>query len=610
MGFDRNTVIGFVLLAILLFFYMFISSRNSQELLQQKKHYEDSIAAVTAKKNAEAAARTKSADSAVDSAAVQPARDTAGFNKALYGEPRLITLETDLLKVVFTTKGGQPESVELKKYESYDSTPVRLISPTDKVSYPINTAPNQSAQISDLNFTAGEITKDADGQHISFKLTGPSGEELTHIFTLKEGDYRLGWEIQARGADKLFSQGNLNLKWHSEPRKHQHDVEYERQLSNICFLENNEFDYISRKTDKKFEQPVQWVSVSQQFFNTTLIANTSFTSGNINWARATADSSDLLANVNIDLQAKFPAGTASSLGFQLYYGPNDYTILKTQGAAEMDRIVNLGRDMYAFVRPINIYVIMPVFNFFKNFIGSYGVVILLLTFFIRLLTSPLVYTSYLSGAKMKVLRPEIDALKKKHGSDQQAFGMEQMKLFREVGVNPLGGCIPALLQIPIFFALYSFFNSNIALRGESFLWAKDLSAYDSILNFGFSIPFYGSHVSLFTLLAVVTSLLISIYGMANAPDQSNPALKYMPYIFPVLLLGFFNKLPSALTWYYTVSNVVTLAMQFVIQHYIIDHDKILAKMAEARKKPKTKTKWQEKLEQMQKAQQEVKQRKK
>jgi len=218
-----------------------------------------------------------------------------------------------------------------------------------------------------------------------------------------------------------------------------------------------------------------------------------------------------------------------------------------------------------------------------------------------------VYSSYLSGAKMKALRPEIEAMKKRVGNDQQQVGVEQMKLFREAGVNPLGGCIPALLQIPIFFALYSFFNSNIALRGSTFLWSKDLSAYDSILNFGFSIPAYGDHISLFALLAVATSFLISLYGMSMTPDQSNPAMKYMPYIMPVMLLLFFNRLPSALTWYYTVSNVITLILQFVIQNYIIDHDKVLAKLTENRNRPKTKPKWQERFEQMQEAQKKVQQ---
>jgi YidC/Oxa1 family membrane protein insertase len=207
---------------------------------------------------------------------------------------------------------------------------------------------------------------------------------------------------------------------------------------------------------------------------------------------------------------------------------------------------------------------------------------------------------------MKALRPEIEAMKKRVGEDKQQQGMEQMKLFREAGVNPLGGCIPALLQIPIFFALYSFFNSNIGLRGESFLWSHDLSSYDSLVNFG---PVFGiDHVSLFALTAVSTSFLISLYGMSMTPDQSNPAMKYMPYIMPVFLLFFFNPLPSALTWYYTVSNLITLSLQFVIQNYIIDHDKILAKLKQNRNKPKTKSKWQERLEQMQEQQKELQKR--
>lgn len=268
----------------------------------------------------------------------------------------------------------------------------------------------------------------------------------------------------------------------------------------------------------------------------------------------------------------------------------------------MDKIVNLGQGVYSFVRPINQYIVMPVFDFIKKFIGSYGFVIALLTIFIRLVTSPLVYTSYLSGAKMKALRPEIDALKAKFGDDQQSFGMEQMKLFREAGVNPLGGCIPALLQIPIFFALYSFFNSNVALRGQGFWWAKDLSTYDVIAQLPFTIPGFGDHISLFTITAVLTSFLISIYNMNMTPDQNNPMLKYMPYFFPILLLFFFNRLPSALTWYYTVSNLITLVLQWVIQNYIIDHNKIVSQLASNRSKPKTKSKWQEKMEQIQASQ--------
>ncbi|MDQ3846045.1 MAG: membrane protein insertase YidC, partial [Bacteroidota bacterium] len=292
---------------------------------------------------------------------------------------------------------------------------------------------------------------------------------------------------------------------------------------------------------------------------------------------------------------------SATIPLAIYYGPTDYKTLKRYGN-DMEDMVNLGSGMFAFVKYINRWIIIPVFDLFRKFISNYGIAILLLTLFIRLLISPLTYSSYLSGAKMKVLRPEIDQLKAKYGNDQQQISMEQMKLFREAGVNPLGGCIPALFQIPIFFALYSFFNSNVALRGASFLWADDLSQYDSILNLPFTIPFYGDHVSLFTITATVTSLLISLYSMSMTPDQGNPVLKYMPYFFPIILLFIFNKLPSGLTWYYTVSNVITLALQFVILNYIIDHDKILARIEENRRKPKVKSKWQERFEQMQEQQ--------
>ena len=262
--------------------------------------------------------------------------------------------------------------------------------------------------------------------------------------------------------------------------------------------------------------------------------------------------------------------------------------------------------VFAFVKYINRGFVMPVFNFLSARMVSYGLIIALMTIIIRLLISPLTYQSYLSGAKMKLLKPEIETLKAKFKDDKQAFGMEQMKLFKSAGVNPLGGCIPALLQIPIFFALYNFFNSNITLRGQSFWWAKDLSTYDSIYNFSFSVPFYGDHISLFTIFAVITSLLISIYGMSNMQDNSNPVMKYLPYIFPVVLLGVFNKLPSALTWYYTVSNLITLLIQFVIQKYIIDHEKILAKLQENKKKPASKSKWQERITAMQESNEKLK----
>lgn len=605
MGTDRNTVIGFVLLGVLLIAYLYISTKNSRELEAQRLHYEDSVSRVRARQAAEA--RRKDSVALAQNPAVVKQVDTTGINAAINGVEKKLTLENELLKIVFSNKGGQPVLVELKKFKSYDSTPVKLVDAAtgNGFSYTINTGNNQVAHINDLYFREGQVVKNADGsQTVSFSLPASDGESLTHQFTIRPNDYRIDWNVIAGGADKLFSQGNFNLDWHAYiGRTELHTANDRNRSISTCWSEDGEFDYMSRKTEMTFTKPVQWVSFSQQFFNTTLIAGqgTNISSGTVHVKKDNVDTSNTLARAEISLQAKFPVAASATLPFQIYYGPNDFHILDQQ-AKGMTKIIDLGRGMYSFVRPVNVYVIMPIFNFFKSHIASFGICILLLTLFIRLVTSPLVYTSYLSSAKMKALRPEIDAMKKRVGGDTQAQGMEQMKLFREAGVNPAAGCIPALLQIPIFFALYSFFYTYIGMRGESFLWSHDLSAYDSILHFGFSIPGYGDHVSLFALLAVSTSFLISLYGMSMTPDQSNPAMKYMPYIMPVFLLLFFNGLSSALTWYYTVSNVVTLILQFVIQHYIIDHEKVLARIKENRNKPKTKSKWQERLEQMQEAQ--------
>ncbi|MEO6963020.1 MAG: membrane protein insertase YidC [Puia sp.] len=602
MGMDRNTIIGFVLLGLLLFTYLFTATKSSQELQKQKQHQTDSLLAVQKIQEA----RLASGDSTKVKAVI---RDTvAGWTRAMEGTEKLLTVENDLLKIVFSNKGGQPREVILKHFKSYDSTQVKLVGPSvpSRINYPIQTVTNQTAQIADLYFDEGELQKNPDGsQRVTFRLPAPNGESITHEYVIRPDSYLVDWNLEATQANNLFSGNSLNLSWLVEMKQTQPFVDYEKRLTNVCFYTDNEFDYISSKTDKTFEKPVQWVSATQQFFNQTLIAKNNFSGGNLHWARETADTSTQLGTADIHLQLKIP-GAASTINFQWYYGPNDYHILK--GAAPgMDKIVDLGRDMYSFVRPINIYVIMPVFNFFKKFVSSFGIAILLLTLFIRLLTSPLVYSSYLSGAKMKALRPEIEAMKKRVGGDQQQVGVEQMKLFREAGVNPLGGCIPALLQIPIFFALYTFFNSNVALRGQPFLWAKDLSVYDVVFKLGFTIPAYGNHVSLFATIAVITSFLISLYGMSMTPDQSNPAMKYMPYFMPVMLLLFFNRLPAALTWYYTVSNMVTLTLQWVIQNYIIDHQKVLAKLQANRNKPKTKPKWQERFEQMQEAQKKTQQ---
>jgi YidC/Oxa1 family membrane protein insertase len=600
MKLDKNTVIGFVLLAVLFFAYFWNANRQAAALQAYEQHQKDSIAKLNIGK-------TAIIDSVNTNNSVQNSKGVIAENNQniiVAAKEELKTLENNVVKVVFTNKGGRIKSVTLKNYKSFDGSLVKLGTDKDQLGYNVNIANNKVANTDDLFFSVGKVNTNADGsQTISFTYQDSSNNPFTHTFTIYPNKYMIDWNINLQNIPNLLTNNQLNFTWKSTTTQHEKSAAYERQqMSNICFYEGGEFDYISSKTEHQFEKPTNWFAVVQQFFNTTLVAKNNFTNGQVHWQRSIVDTAPELAKVDANFIMNV-SGANATIPMQLYYGPNDFNILKTQTPPEMQKIVNLGRDLYAFVRPINKFIIMPIFDLITSFMSSYGWAILLLTIFIRLITAPLMYGSYVSGAKMKVLRPELDELKKKMGADQQGFAMEQMKLFREAGVNPLGGCLPALLQIPIFFALYSFFNTNIALRGQSFLWSQDLSVFDAVLTWKTSIIGV-SHISLFTLTAVFTSFLISIYNMGNTPTQDNPALKYMPYIFPFILFFVFNNLPAALTWYYTVSNLITLILQFVIQKFILDHDKILAKIQEKRKNPKakTKSKWQERYEQMMESQ--------
>ena len=598
MNFDRNTIIGFIALAILFLGYFFYTTKE-QQAYQQAKAKNDSIANLN-KPVPNPVVVVRDSMAADSLARVSSAGD---FGNAIRGEEKLFTVENELLKISFSNKGGQPRSVELKHFKGPDSNNVKLAATDfDKIIYTVNTGANKASEINNFYFAGPQVTKAADGsQVVTYQLQSPNNTSITHQFVIKQGHYLVDFNLQLNGVPQLLSGNTLNLTWQNKALQLQKDLTYEKQQSQVSYYVDGDFDYSSAAEggSESFNDPVNWVGIKQQFFNTTLIAKNNFTSGSINWT--TPANGNTVVQATANLKMDLPAGTSATVPLALYYGPTDYKILKQYGN-EMESMVNLGSGIFAFVKYINRWIIIPIFDLFEKITTNYGIVILLLTLFIRLLISPLTYSSYLSGAKMKVLRPEIEKLKAKYGNDQQQISMEQMKLFREAGVNPLGGCIPALLQIPIFFALYSFFNASVDLRGKRFLWAEDLSQYDSIATLPFAIPFYGDHVSLFTITAVVTSFLISVYSMSMTPDQNNPVLKYMPYIFPIILFFVFNSLPSGLTWYYTVSNIITLVLQFVIQNYIINHDRILVKIEENRKKPKQPSKWQERMAQMQEQQ--------
>ena len=598
MNFDRNTVIGFVLLALLFFGYFYILNTEQSEVRQRQAREQfvrDSLAAAQApaldtQKLARDAQRADSMERLAQAGSFTPATDSTD---------QFYTLENKQIKVLFTTRGGQIKQVELKGYRGVDSQSVKLGSgPKNGLGYPVKTGTDRTAMTSSLYFQLLDSGRTSDGiAFIRFRMAGTdSRRSIEHRFQLPADGFLISQSISISGVDGLVDDRTLRTQWDYTAVKQEQDITFEKQNTQVGYIENGEFDYhtIGNSSDKSWETSVEWLGIRQRFFLGAVIAPKKFSKGTIQWSDTSQhDVVESRSNLQLPLDA---TGNAE---LQYYYGPSDYHTLK-QYDLGLEEIVNLGQGVYAFVRPLNRFVILPIYEFFRGLSGTnLGITILLLTLFIRLLISPLTYSSYLSGAKMKALRPEIAKLKEKFGEDRQGMSMEQMKLFREAGVNPLGGCIPALLQIPIFFALFSFFNSEVTLRGASFLWAHDLSTFDAPIQFGFSIPLLGEHLSLFNVLAAATSFLISLYSMSMTPDQDNPMMKYLPYIFPVFLLFFFNQLPAGLTWYYTVSNLMTLGLQFIIQRYIIDHDKILAKIELNRKKPKSKSKWQDRLEQMQ-----------
>jgi YidC/Oxa1 family membrane protein insertase len=587
MGMDKNTMIGFALIAALLFGMLYMNNKSKTALdaeqAANKKHIADSIAKLKPRVDS-----TLAKIDALKTDSLKQAKQTAGLLQDTTA-PKMISMENDVMKVTFSTRGAQPAMVELKKFKKYDSSIVKLQSGDfNKFSYTAKVGIG-TTETENINFIPGAVVTNADkSQTISFKTGDSNGsKEIIHQYTIKPMDYMMDLNIITKGAD-LFTQNSMNILWQSEAPQVEKDHKYELTQSHLCYTkeDNFDFEYAAKGDTKTFDKTVNWIGVKQQFFISALAAKNKFESGSVEWKIPT-DSGAFIFRSTANL--KLPVSANGNTALQFYYGPSDYNTLKKYDN-KMENMVPYGTGMFSFVKYINRYFLLPVFDFLQKHIASMGIIILLITLLIRLITSPILYKSYLSGAKMKVLKPEVDALKAKFTDktgtmDQQAFSMEQMKLWKTAGVSPLGGCLPALLQIPIFMSLYYFFQSNIDLRGKNFLWANDLAAYDSILKLPFSIPFYGDHVSLFTLTATITSMLISIYSMSSMQDNNNPVMKYMPYIFPVLLLGVFNNLPAALTWYYTISNTITLLLQIFIQKYVINHEKILAQINENRKKP-------------------------
>ncbi len=633
MNSDKNTLIGFVILGALLIGYIFYNQKSEEAYRKAKKAKEDSIALVQQKVadslGVSAGAKTDSLQ-ATDSLAAVKNKVATGtdtllqssgaekygvFGAASSAPEKTVAVDNGLFKIIFTTKGARPRQVVLHDFKSYDDSTLKLVSgPYNDLNLQFLTTNQKLINTSDLNFDLVSNKRLPDStRQLQYRLyAGSKDRYLQYTYLIHPDQYMLNFDIQAVGLQGLIapSNGALKLHWNVQADQQEKDAEIEKRYTQVYYgVNNDELDYwtLERHPDKNLDQKIQWLSFKQQFFNRTLISKKDFSAVSYkSEVSKEEDSLGYIARMDATFDLPYTPSDHFSFPMRMYFGPNDYYILKSYHLG-LENVVPLGYGIYTFAKYINKWLFLPLFVFLgKLFGGHWGIVIIFMTIVIRLLISPLTYKSYLSQAKMKALKPELDELKKKYKGDQQKFGMAQMNLYRQVGVSPLGGCLPMLLQLPIFAGLYCLFQSAIQVRHQSFLWINDLSRYDSILHLPFHIPLYGDHVSLLTILMTVTSLFMTLYNTnmtSMSAGQDNPMMKYMPYMMPIFFLGFFNSMAAALTLYYFISNLITLIIQLVIQKFIIDDEKIHAELQAKKKQKPQKSKLMQRMEDIQKQQQ-------
>lgn len=621
---DKSSVLGYVLLGILILGYLFYTQRSEKAYLASKKAKEDSIAlvhkhiadslGVSVKAHADTSGEKAAALATAHTDSAQNAEQDGVFAAGATGESQLTTVQTGVLKITFNSKGARPQAVQLLHYKSYKGDPLMLQdAPYNNLGLQFLTADNKVINTADLNFTLvkNDLLPDSS-REIQYRLyAGSQQKYLQYTYILRPDKYMLDFNIRAVGLQNVInpSDTGLALLWHTQAQRQESEIAFAKRFTQIYYgVNNDELDYftLEKHPDNTVNTPIQWLSFKQQFFNQTFIAQKNFSAISYQSEVPKDTSLPYIARTNVKFGIPYTPSADFSFPMQIYYGPNEYYTLRSYHIG-LENVVPLGYGIYAFAKYINKWLFLPIFVFLgKLFNGAWGIVIIVMTVVIRLLIAPLTYKSYVSQAKMKVLKPELDELKKKFKGDQQKLGVEQMKLYRQVGVSPLGGCLPMALQLPIFAGLYCLFESVIQVRGQSFLWIHDLSTYDSIAHLPFNIPFYGDHVSLLTLLMTITSLVLALFNKnmtSAAAGQDNPMIKYMPYMMPIFFLAFFNSMSAALTLYYFISNLITIIIQFVIMHYIIDEKKLHAQMQEAKKKTPQKSKLMQRIEQAQKQQQ-------
>lgn len=528
-------------------------------------------------------------------------------NSAINGKEGETVIENELLKLTISNKGGQITKALLKNFKTHDLLPLYLIK-ENNASFNINfgTLDNRILNTKDLLF-APEITKNGKNTILSMKLKVSETQFLEYRYEIKHEDYLVDFAVRSQGLGNIInSSQKINLDWNLKAFRNEKSMRTENMYTYFYYKSDDEVEYLS-PNDNEIANDVNWVAFKQHFFSSILMSDTAFNEAKINSVDFLGEDKDTVFTKSYGIQTPLALNSGElNYNMKWFYGPTDYNLLKSYEETDLDEIADLGWGIFG---TLNRYVFYPVFNMLKGFIGSYGLIIILMTIVVRLIMSPVLYKSYLSSAKMKVIRPEMEAINKKLPGKENAMKRQQevMAVQRKAGVSMMSGCIPALMQMPVFFALFKFFPTNIEFRQKAFLWANDLSSYDTVFKLPFNIPFYGDHISLFPILA---SIAIFFYMKMNQSQQANmqaptqegmpdmgKMMKYMIYFSPIMMLFFFNNYASGLSLYYFISNLLTIAIMLVIKNFVIDEEKIHAQIEENKKKPaKKQSKFRERLD--------------
>jgi len=623
MDFDENTLIGIALIVLI---FVGFTAYNSQQEAKWKKEHPEAVNKTT-KYPVSDSTKSNISDSTKTTSAIKPTTDSvanveaiaslgsfAGFST---GTEQLFTIENENCIYTFSTKGGVIKKVQLKEYKTFTKKPLILFEDNgnDFNFTFISNDSKSSIETEKLYFKTSAITQKISGDQkadISFIIDLGNGKTYEHKYTLNGKGYALDFVINATNfASVIPSNVPITLNWEQHLPTQEGGIDDERFNASVYFFnDKKEEDDITSDKNKTIETPLQWVSYKQKFFNTSLIASKGFfnTGAKINVVTPT-ENKEIVKTFTTQIQIPFNNTNTFSFPMKMYLGPNKFTELKKMDV-QLTSIVPLG---WSILSLINKFFIIPIFHFLSKFISNYGIIILILAIVIKLVTFPFTYKSTMSMAKMKVLKPELDELKKKY-PDQATFGQKQMELYSQTGVSPFGGCLPMLLQMPILIAMYRFFPASIELRQQPFLWATDLSSFDSIVKWSTEIPLIGNHISLFTVLMAISSIAVTKLTQQSQPsggenDMMAQQMKIMQYVMPVMLMFMFNKQPAALSYYYLLFNVLTIGQNWIIQKFFVDEDKIHLQIQENRKKPKKQSAFQEKMQEMLKQQQEAKKKK-